>query len=98
MTHPDIVQVTECPEPTTHWERAEFVCTDARPNADETVDGYTLIHLTNGRTIRINSTGLMDASDWKGDDDDHTFGEVNWDELLQLLDAFRAGNRAARLN
>ena len=98
----DGVIVQECEEPTVFWDRAEFVCTDARPNPDETVDGYALIHLSNGRAVRINRTGLMDAADWDKEADergeDFTFGEVNWDELLQLLDAFRAGNRAARLN
>lgn len=85
MTGPQTVLVTEVESPTVDWVGAEFVVTDARPNPDETVDGYTLIHLSNDRTIRIFRSGLMDDRDSERD----THAYVNWDELLTLLDAFR---------
>lgn len=91
---PDTVTVTEVEEQQIGWSRAEFVCTDARLNPDETVDGYTLIHLTNGRTLRIMPSGVMDERD-----NHMEFPPmVNWDELLQLLDAFREGRRLSEVN
>lgn len=94
MSEPDTVTVLEVVEPTLKWDRAEFVCTDARLNPDETIDGYTLIHLSNGRTLRIAGTGIMDEADTSMD----WAPEVNWDELVQLLDAFRDGRRQQELN
>lgn len=92
---PDLVSVVETPEPTIYRERAEFVCTDARPNPNETVDGYVLLHLSNGRTLFIASSGIADNADVEAMDGPP---EVNWDELLQLLDAFRHSRRMSEVN
>lgn len=90
----DKITVLEVEEPVVEWDRAEFVCTDARLNPDETVDGHTLIHLTNGRTLRIAWGGIFDETDTSMDSPP----SVNWDELLQLLDAFRENRRQSEVN
>lgn len=92
---PDVVNVIQTPEPTIFREKAEFVCTDARLNPDETVDGYVLLHLSNGRTLFIAPSGIADNADIDAMDGPP---EVNWDELLQLLDAFRLGRRMSEVN
>lgn len=91
----DTVTITETENPLVRWDRAEFVCTDARLNPDETVDGYTLIHLSNGRTLRIAADGIFDERDAQAME---YAPNVNWDELLQLLDAFRERRRLLDAN
>jgi hypothetical protein len=74
----------------TFGETVEFVETDVtlgRNSLDST--GQILITLSNGRTLRIIETGIADNAD-DLDNPNAAWAYVSWDELLEMLDSFRA--------
>ncbi len=90
MSQPDTVTVFEVEDPTVTLEQGVFQVTHYNDKGGE--QGNPLVILTNGRRLFFGSDGMYDADDLE---EDGSFkagrwpGNVNWEELLQLLDGWR---------
>ena len=98
------VLVREVSRPSVYQQSAEFICEDARPGAQGNLLGHVVMQLTNGRTLLIGAHGIWDDNDVLRDEEglltedspNATF--VCWEELLQLLDAWRELARLEEMN
>lgn len=94
------VVVTEVQDPTVTQDTAELIVTDARSHDGTSHTGYIEMRLTNGRVLHIGGYGIWDGEDRAdvpgGDWVDAAY--INWEELLQHLDAWRAMHRLGKAN